>query len=516
MLRGNNRMLKLSKRITAIMLCSAVSVSMLSGCQKAADTSSKTTDAKTSETSNVKPTLKELLIYSKIDYNTMPLAKDLAAKSGYTVQYDMLPATGAVDKLNLLMSSGADYDIINYNGPPDINRYIKSGLVADLTPLIEKYGPNIKESMSARTLERTQVDKKTYMITASGVFYNWDGVAFRTDLVEKMGTKIPTTTGEFKTFLQLVKDKDPAGVGKDKNLVWTIKGPKNYLIMGAFGLAQQYVGENGKVVDKYAGQEMKDYLAYMADLYKNGLIDKEFAVAGGSSFMEKFTQGRSVVASLEWGATGYKTALETIAKTSPNVKIDYMTSLKGKDGKQGTTWEEGVPEGTVFVPKSSKNAVDAVKYINWTLDKTNNLFMNLGTEGVDYKTIAGGYEVIQPAYNTDRATSNTFNLGGREQDVKLQIFNARLGRVPMQKEAYDKINTVPDEQKIMPILFKTVIDAQAKNSVKLTKMITDEMTNIIMGGATVASWDDFYKTVLSQGGDDILKEMNVEYPKIKK
>lgn len=505
-------MLKLSKRITAIMLCSAISVLMFSGCQKAVPTASKT-----AETSKTKPVLKELLLYNKIDYNTMPLAKDLAAKSGYKVQYDMLPATGAVDKLNLLMSSGADYDIINLNSPGDIDRYIKSGLVTDLTQLIEQYGPNIKSSMAQRTLDRTMVDNKKYVVSSMGVYYNWDGPAFRTDLVEKMGTKIPTTTAEFKTFLQLVKDTDPAGVGKDKNLVWTIRGPKNYVVMGAFGLAQQYVAENGKVVDKYAGQEMKDYLAYMADLYKNGLIDKEFAVTGGSSFMEKFTQGRSVVATLEWGESGYKTALETIQKTSPNVKIDYMTSLKGKDGKQGITWDEGVPEGTVFIPKTSKNAVETIKYINWTLEKTNNLFLNLGTEGVDYKTVAaGGYEPIQPSYETNRAPSILFNLGGREQDVKPQIFNARLGRKPMQKEAYVKINTIPDSLKVMPILFNKTIDAKTKNAAKLDKMITDEMTKVIMGGSTVASWDNFYKTVLSQGGDDILKEMNVEYPKIKK
>lgn len=501
-------MLKLSKKITAIMLCIGVSVSLFSGCQKAAETSSSSTS---------KPVLKELLIYSKTDYNTMPLAKDLEAKSGYKVQYDMLPATGAVDKLNILMSSGADYDIINFTSPADINRYIASGLVTDLTPLIDKYGPNIKSSMTQRTLDRTMIDNKKYVVTSKGVYYNWDGTAFRTDLVKKMGTKIPTTTEEFKIFLQLVKDKDPAGVGKDKNLVWTIKGPMNYVVMGAFGLAQQYVAENGKVVDKYAGQEMKDYLAYMADLYKNGLIDKEFAVTGGSAFMEKFTQGRSVVTTLEWGESGYKTALETLKKTTPNTKIDYMTSLKGKDGKQGITWDEGVLEGTVFVPKTSKHAVDAVKYINWTLEKSNNLFLNLGTEGVDYKAITGGgYEPIQPAYETDRAVSLLFNLGGREQDVKPLIFNARLGRKPLQKEAYNKINTISDKQKVLPILFNKVIDAKTKNSAKLSKMISDEMTKVIMGGSSVASWDDFYKTVLSQGGDDILKEMNVEYPKIKK
>ena len=126
--------------MAVIMLCCAVSVSMFSGCQKkAVETSSKAV-----ETTKTKPVLKELLLYNKIDYNTMQLAKDLATKSGYAVKYDMLPATGDVDKLNLLMSSGADYDIINLNSPGDIDRYIKSGLLTDLTPLIEEYGPNIK------------------------------------------------------------------------------------------------------------------------------------------------------------------------------------------------------------------------------------------------------------------------------------------------------------------------------------------------------------------------------------
>ena len=170
-------MLKLSKRIAAIMLCTAVSVTMFSGCQKKAVETTKS-----EETTKPKPVLKELLLYNKIDYNIMPLAKDLAAKSGYTVKYDMLPATGAVDKLNLLMSSGADYDIINLNSPGDIDRYIKSGLLTDLTPLIEKYGPNIKSSMTQRTLDRTMVDGKKYVVSSMGVYYNWDGPAFKTNL----------------------------------------------------------------------------------------------------------------------------------------------------------------------------------------------------------------------------------------------------------------------------------------------------------------------------------------------
>ncbi|UUZ80873.1 hypothetical protein LJK88_39845 [Paenibacillus sp. P26] len=59
-----------------------------------------------------KPQLKSLQIWQKDDYNTYPVAKMLEEKTGYKVQYDMLPQDKPQDKLNLLIASGEPYDAI--------------------------------------------------------------------------------------------------------------------------------------------------------------------------------------------------------------------------------------------------------------------------------------------------------------------------------------------------------------------------------------------------------------------
>src|SRR5581483_5190184 len=59
-----------------------------------------------------KPTLRALQIWQKDDYNTYPVAKVLEEKTGYKVQYDMLPQDKPEDKLNLLIASGESYDAI--------------------------------------------------------------------------------------------------------------------------------------------------------------------------------------------------------------------------------------------------------------------------------------------------------------------------------------------------------------------------------------------------------------------
>jgi len=109
-----------------------------------------------------KPTLKILQTYAKHNYDT-PVTDFLEQATGYKVQYDMLPQDNAQDKLNLIMSSGADYDLVKA-GKQDYFRFALNGALTDLTPLIDKYGPNIKADISQISFDAVKVDGKIYAI----------------------------------------------------------------------------------------------------------------------------------------------------------------------------------------------------------------------------------------------------------------------------------------------------------------------------------------------------------------
>lgn len=136
------------------------------GTEEGAKAPASTTAAITE--SDSKPELKSLNLWSKDDYNTYPLAKVIEEQTGYKVKYEMLPADKAMDKLNLLISSGEPYDVITISGEKAVyTDYAKMGALVDLGPLIDEFGPNIKASISEASFDAMKVDGKLYAIPNS-------------------------------------------------------------------------------------------------------------------------------------------------------------------------------------------------------------------------------------------------------------------------------------------------------------------------------------------------------------
>ena len=67
------------------------------------------------------------------------------------LHFDIVPTMGTEDdKVNLILSSGQEYDIINLRGKQRnlLGAYIKNGAIQPLNDAIDKYGPNLKKAFS--------------------------------------------------------------------------------------------------------------------------------------------------------------------------------------------------------------------------------------------------------------------------------------------------------------------------------------------------------------------------------
>ena len=84
-------------------------------------------------------------VYQKDDYNAYPVAKVLEERTGYHVEYDMLPQDKREEKLNLVMAYGDSYDIVTIMGSGRARYidYAEQGALIELVPLIDQYAPNI-------------------------------------------------------------------------------------------------------------------------------------------------------------------------------------------------------------------------------------------------------------------------------------------------------------------------------------------------------------------------------------
>ncbi|WP_187355409.1 extracellular solute-binding protein [Paenibacillus tengchongensis] len=461
--------------------------------------------------SDTKPELRVLNLWSKDDYNTHPLAKVIEERTGYKVKYEMLPADKAMDKLNLLISSAEPYDVISIAGDKAIyTDYAKMGALVDLGPLIEKYGDNIKASISEASFEAMKVDGKIYSIPNRSSEFAGYNLMIRTDWLDKLGLEMPTTLDDFTAVLKAFQEKDPGGAG-GKGAPMSIDGALATVanITGAFGIATGWTEQDGKLVSTAQNPGFKEYLTYMADLYKQGLIDKEFAVNKDATLKEKFTSGQIGVIQLPW--YDIPTVADALNKNFPDAKFAYLPPLKGKDGQMGIGMSGGYDRIT-FIPKSAKHPEDAIKWINAKLEPETFKLISLGEEGKHYTFSDGVYSPILPIFTDERGLASSYLTGIDEVNYPI-YWQARVKKDERLFEGFAYLNReIPAEGRVAdPLAFAPSLPEYAKNNASLNQMINDFAVKVIVGEESPEAVTDFAAKYDAAGGSASAEEVNVWY-----
>ncbi|WP_068782999.1 extracellular solute-binding protein [Paenibacillus phocaensis] len=455
-----------------------------------------------------KPTLKLLRTYMADDYNSYPVNQFLEEATGYKLQNDMLPQENPDDKLNLIMASNSDYDLVDAMNKQVYFNFAQNGALTDLTPLIDQYGPNIKKAISPKSFAGVTVDGKIYGIPTLNVSYVRAGLLIRTDWLEKVGKQMPTTLDEFVDVLKAFKDQDPGGNGAN-NIPMTIDaiGMLDNLT-GAYGIFGSWTDVDGKLVNVVDHPGLKDYITFIRDLYDQGLIDKEFATNKSATAAEKFTSGRAGIYLTIWSSI--PSFDEALQKNVPGATYQFIPPLKGPNGQSGFT-EIGGFNKITFVPKSAKHPEDAIKLVNAMLDPNTFKEMFIGKEGETYTMENGNYMPIDPAFFEDRAQSNGFVIGMDEANF-VQYWQARLQKSKPMFDNYKIINSVPRDQIHMdPLAFVSYLPKYSANSVKLDTLVNDGLIKMIVDGVSDNAIADLQKAWRDAGGQDVQKEVNDWY-----
>ncbi|MBB3125477.1 putative aldouronate transport system substrate-binding protein [Paenibacillus rhizosphaerae] len=464
-----------------------------------------------------KPELRALVKWIPEGYEDHPIAQMLEEKTGYKVKYDMLPVDKPEDKLNLLIASSEPYDTMTIGGSNKAlyADYAQKGALVDLTPLIDKYGPNIKASVSQESLDAVKVNGKIYAIPTRSIEYAGTSLMIRKDWLDKLHLQVPTTLDELTTVLKEFKDKDPGGNG-DKNIPITIKGdaPMVDNIVGAFGVSNAWNDVDGKLVPRVMDPAYKDYLSYMNDLYKEGLLDPEFAVNKDATVKEKFTNGMAGVIPLHWA--DIPTIADALKKNIPDAEYVYVPALKGKNGKAGLAVVSGF-DSLTFVPKASKHPEDAIKWINAKLEPETFKDMSIGVEGVHYNVKDGVYTPILPKFDDERGTASNFHSGIDEKNYPV-YWQVRVHKDQRLYEGWEYLNKEQPAEVYFsnPLGIAPYFPNFSKNSAKLGQMENDYSVKVIVGQESLSGLDSFVAKYKAAGADASYKEINDWYATKKK
>ncbi|MFD2330554.1 hypothetical protein ACFSR7_14985 [Cohnella sp. GCM10020058] len=459
-------------------------------------------------------------------------------KLNVKIDAEMVDVQQYKTKLNLKMSSEDIPDVVRIDFADDFQKYAPLGAFVDLTDLInEQDTPNIMREVPPEVFEQAKVNGKIYGIPyqgGPGAGYRWD-LVMRKDYLEAAGASVPKTLDEYYNLLKKIKADHPDVIplGGYTAQIGQVKFANNSFdqIFGAFGVTPGYFTEtDGKFGNYDIDPRMKDALLFLQKMYKEGLIDKEFATIKEEQLRAKLYSGK-LFSWMGWWSTAsdYDTQVETSEliknkKLGANEKLPdqskepfkYLSlsgSLTGADGKAVA------PAGAPFsqmtaISAKTKDPKKVLSIIEESLSPENQMLTVWGIEGEDYKVENGKMEIVTDA--VDPTTKQDKN--GHYRSTQSYLFAPGLKGWPRYLESlplrHSQALDVAINNQYQITDASNYLDSPTKVAklVELDTMRDSVFTQIIMGG-DIGKFDDFVEKWKSQGGTQILSELEASFQK---
>ncbi len=374
-----------------------------------------------------------------------PVAQELQKRTNVALEFVPVAVDQVTEKLNILIAANEVPDMTLLL-PETARRFGSEEAFLDLTPYITaEMTPNImkiyQEFPGAKTVGTSGVDGGIYALPGMnfepGQFYkNWMA---RRDLMVKHGIKPPKTPEEFYNFLSAFKKLYPesypmSGTQTEINMY---PGFINVFI----GIDSGYAGGYGFGWDprekkfEFAPAEpgFREMLVFMNRLFRDGLLDPEFAVITSKNpLQERMLSGKSFVT--------YDSRLRTEQWTAAAQKADPKT---GFDMFAIEPW--AAPTGARMVParpsvEAGENGIAlspkirqperAMKLIDYLYSPEGRILMNYGVEGLSYEMQGGTIVAKAPFNNPQTMARELRKIGAAYQGFRLTTLPEMTGYPP--------------------------------------------------------------------------------------
>ena len=294
-------------------------------------------------------------------------------------------------QLGLMIASGDLPDVIFTSN--EIDRLCDGNLCYGYDELIEQYGidwqPTSDRIGIARSHNAQEGDEHYYTIIgnysteqewkeAEGVVPNISCLYYRKDIWEELGEPSMGSLEEIADVCRMVKEKYPDMIPVSAgNPSWRLAPFRDW-----FGASNDfYYTEDNSVVYRDLLPGYYDYLKYVNNLYRDGLIVEEnLAITNESDALQQVYSGKCFI--YEWNARPNQ--LDQINTETKKIIPDAeWASVPIPDDacdiiRTGTGW------AGVFISRNCKNPEAAIKMIAYMSTEEGRRLAKWGREGIDY------------------------------------------------------------------------------------------------------------------------------------
>ena len=477
------------------------------------------------------------------------------------VVYDWVASSSDYDeKMNLCIGSGTIPEMMNVNAT-QYRALLKYDMIQPLDQYFEDYasdklkgfvksgGEELKKCITNDKGEMMAIPAPSMMVGEMNEMW------IRQDWLDKLGLEAPRTWDEMVKVAEAFVTQDPDGNGEDDTIGILGPGNSNHIndigdnqfgldpLFCSFQSYPQYwlQDEDGTVKYGSIQPETRTALEKIQKLYTDKLIDPEMLVR--SNCQETLLSGKVGIFFGPWWS-GYTFADATLAGEAD--WRAYFTPLS-EDGN----YYNHMPDPTskyVVVSKSCKNPEAAFKMISyqvangqhWTDDGITSSDMSISDFYPLWNAYDNADEIEVSTETLEKYLAGEITMDDVDFSQHILLKSDMEAVKELKKEPYDdfsldKWNLDSDLAKTnLPRLVSLLVGGapyvndkyipvynaysgqtetmQAKWA-NLKKMEEETFAKIIMGKADISEFDTFVKNWKSQGGDQILKEINDELSK---
>ncbi|WP_078381969.1 extracellular solute-binding protein [Sutcliffiella halmapala] len=361
----------------------------VSGCSS----SNGTSDTVAADEKNSDQTLRILtnVVGGKNPEEHAMFEKEIERLTGIKVKMDKPPADYD-QKLLATISSGEKYDLV-YLTKPMLDILVDQGVLTDLTE--EVIGSKILSDPTVVPTEEWELvkteDEKIY-----GIFNKFEGGTLptvRKDWMEKLNLEEPKTLEDFYQVLKAFKEEDPDGNGKDDTYGLSTAGLYDIQgFMSAAGVKYRYVvDESGNRTIPYATEDAVPVYEWFAKLYKEGILDPNFATNDTGKMRELFLTDRVGMVTY-WDA--WVGLFNNIAQTeNPETEFEAK-GIPGAVGEDGKIMLRRGDPSLWAIPVNAENPGLAMDFLEFWHSEEGNILGTLGIKDHDFTVSeAGEYQL---------------------------------------------------------------------------------------------------------------------------
>lgn len=435
---------------------------------------------------------------SGMDENTNPYLEYIEENTGIDVTVQVPPAEGYMERLNVLMASNDLPDLIYSPDATWFVNYVNQNALTPLTDIVEEHGKNLKKLIPDEAWQAVTVDGEVYAIPHILQEKGSEIVYVRQDWLDELGLEQPTTLDEYVNVLKEFKEKK-----NNSGFIMTDALGRISPILGAFGIQRnQWVERDGELVYSSTTPEMKEALAFLAEMYQDGILDREFPSNNLTVLGEKVANDRAGLFTAAWWDT--RGPILTNQQNNPDAEWTSLEYPIGPDGHSGTVASAFV-RGYNAVPVTSENAVAVVKYLDFIVsDGFRDIF--LGFED-DVWSMEDGVATTDFEKHNEHLYRQMYTT---VEPLDPETTKIRLDSLGLEFNLFDNVTKI-GEHAMASEYTGPPTRASGQYGGQLKSLEDEVFATIIAGNKSIDEFDKFVDRWYKEGGQEWTDEVNEWY-----